>query len=132
MKHLLIAASALTLASCTLEVAPPDTTPTPATIPVALHGEWGLTALDCVSINGDNKGMITVDAASVKFYESRAVLATASAITTTSVTGVFNFTGEGQTWTRAMSLRLAGATQLVRSESGPGAMTQPLTYTKCP
>ena len=128
MKHLFTSAAALALSACTMTTEPPVTTG----IPAALHGNWGLTALDCVTTRGDNKGMITVDASSVKFYESRGVLTSTSASTTTSISGMFAFTGEGQTWTRQMSLRLADATHLVRSESGADALPAPLTYAKCP
>ena len=127
MKHLLACATALALTACTMTAEP-----TPTAIPAALHGTWGLTALDCVPGRADNKGMITVDASSVKSYESRGVLTSASTSTTTSISGTFAFTGEGQTWTRQMSLRLADSTHLVRSESGADALPAPLTYTKCP
>ena len=44
-------------------------------IPAAFHGRWGMVPADCTSTRGDDKGLITVDANSIKFYESRATLA---------------------------------------------------------
>jgi hypothetical protein len=128
MKHFIAAATALTLTACTMTTEPPVT----SGIPAALQGNWGLTALDCVPDRGDAKGLIIVDATSVKFYESRGVLTTTAASSPTSVSGTFAFTGEGQTWTRQMSLRLADSTHLVRSETGADALPAPLTYAKCP
>ncbi|HEX6218205.1 MAG TPA: hypothetical protein VFZ35_02900, partial [Sphingomicrobium sp.] len=53
----------------------PGTGPTTpaAAIPAFLHGRWGLTPGDCTSTRGDNKGLLTITAERLEFYESRAV-----------------------------------------------------------
>ena len=60
----------------------------------------GMVPADCTSTRGDNKGLITVDADSIKFYESRATLAKVTMNAPENFTGDFDFTGEGQTWTK--------------------------------
>ena len=45
----------------------------------------------------------------------------------TSISGDFHFTGEGQSWTRFEALK-AGHQKLVRTESNPPAS---FTYAKC-
>ena len=102
----------------------------PATaIPAAFHGRWGMVPADCTSTRGDNKGLITVDANSIKFYESRAMLAKATTNAPENFTGDFSFTGEGQTWTKPQNLKLTGSSNtLIRSETEP-AMS--FTYKRC-
>ena len=98
-------------------------------IPAAFHGRWGMVAGDCTSTRGDNKGLITVDSNSIKFYESRATLAQVTGDAPENFTGDFRFTGEGQTWTKPQNLKLTGSRNtLVRSESEP-AMS--FTYKRC-
>ncbi len=108
----------------------PDTLETP--IPAAFAGRWGLVPADCTSILGDNKGLITVSADNIRFYEANATLTTTTAKTPRSVAGAFGFTGEGTTWSRDMKLELSedGKT-LTRSEFGPDAAVAPLKYTRC-
>ena len=114
--------------------APPAKAPTAtgqpaaaAAIPAKLHGRWGLTPMDCTSTRGDAKGLLTIGADDLKFYESRAVPGPNAQTSTDSISGDFHFTGEGQTWTRFESLALQGD-ELVRTESNPMAS---FTYARC-
>jgi hypothetical protein len=100
------------------------------TIPAAFQGRWGMVPADCTSTRGDNKGLITVDSNSIKFYESRATLAKVTMDAPENFTGDFTFTGEGQTWTKSDNLKLTGSSNtLIRTETDPPVK---LTYTRCP
>jgi len=100
-----------------------------AAIPAAFQGRWGMVPGDCTSTRGDNKGLITVDSDSIKFYESRATLAKVTMNAPENFTGDFNFSGEGQTWTKSQNLKLTGSSNtLIRSETGPAAS---YTYKRC-
>ena len=96
-------------------------------IPASLQGRWGLTPMDCTSTKGDAKGLLIVSATDLKFYESRAVPTQTAQSGTDSITGDFNYTGEGQTWTKFESLKVKGD-ELVRTESNP---TASFTYARC-
>jgi hypothetical protein len=96
-------------------------------IPSTLHGRWGLTPADCTSTRGDAKGLLVIDAEKLQFYESRAVPSPGIEMLTTSVTGNFLFTGEGQEWTKYEALDLQGD-KLVRTERDPSAS---FTYVRC-
>lgn len=101
-------------------------------IPAAMHGRWGLVPEDCTSTRGDAKGLITVSAGEIRFYESVGQVDSASERSDSAFRGTFAFTGEGMQWTREMALALgADGTTLVRSEFGAEAIAEPLTYTKC-
>lgn len=102
-------------------------------IPANLHGRWGLVPADCTSDRGDAKGLITIDAEGIEFYESRGVIDTVESNEPGQFRASYDFTGEGMEWVRDMELSLSDdGTQLVRSEFGEDAMAEPLTYTKCP
>ena len=139
-----VAPEANNISSSEVDVLPPDesaTTPsndlangvdepvaeTTNTIPAAFVGRWGLTPADCTSTRGDNKGLLTVAADRLSFYEARAVPAGSLKRTKDSVSGDFNFTGEGETWKRYQVLELQDS-KLVRTESGPMASD---TYARC-
>ena len=96
-------------------------------IPAAFHGRWGMSPGDCTSTRGDNKGLLTIDADQLRFYESRAVPADDLTAHADSIRGEFRFTGEGQTWTKFQSLRLEER-KLIRTESNP---TASYSYAKC-
>lgn len=107
-----------------------DPTPPPAEagkIPASLHGRWGMTPADCTSTRGDAKGLLTVSADSLRFYESVAKPAADVRTSDNSVSGNFAFTGEGMTWTKFEALELQRG-KLVRTESDP--MTS-YTYARC-
>ena len=98
-----------------------------APIPAALHGRWGLTPGDCTSTRGDAKGLLTISAREMDFYESRAVPSPGVTAGSDSITGNFAFAGEGQSWTKFESFERR-KDMLVRTESNPAAS---YTYAKC-
>ena len=98
-----------------------------ALIPVALRGHWGLSPADCVSNRGDAKGLLEISADRLRFYESVAVPGPNVLTTEDSVGGIFNFTGEGQSWSNYQNLRLRNG-RLVRTERDPVASFR---YVRC-
>ena len=96
-------------------------------IPAALQGRWGLTPADCTTTRGDDKGLLTITADSLKFYESRGIPGTSIESDDSGISGNFNFTGEGQSWSKYVSLKLSGE-GLVRTERSP---MRSYTYAKC-
>lgn len=96
-------------------------------IPVAYHGRWGMAPADCSSTRGDNKGLLTITADEMRFYESVAVPGPSFVVGANNIRGDFNFTGEGQRWTKFQSLRLEGQ-ELIRTDSNPAAS---YSYAKC-
>lgn len=110
------------------EAANGDDASTPAgKIPAALHGRWGMTPGDCTSTRGDNKGMMIVSADGVRFYEAQARPAPDVKTSADSISGSFDFTGEGMTWKKYQVLELQKG-KLVRTESDPMAS---YTYARC-
>lgn len=121
---------------------PADRTPSPSptgtdtaaaqSIPVAIRGRWGLVPADCTSTRGDAKGLLTIDADTLRFYESRGILGTIKERSDSRIRATFAFTGEGMTWTRevALDLRNDGRT-LVRREFGQDAAAGPFRYARC-
>jgi len=125
-----LAATLAALAGCM----PPETPAEPdgTGIPAALHGRWGLTAADCIPGRADNKGLMTVTAEGLRFYESRATLARVDERSMTRLMALFDFSGEGYTWQRGQILDLQdGGATLVRREYGPEAMDGVLRYSAC-
>src|SRR5688500_18174830 len=104
--------------------------PVPLTvIPAAFQGQWGMVPADCTSTRGDNKGLITVEADSIRFYESRAILTKVTENAPENFTGDFKFTGEGQPGIKPQTLKLAGSSNTVsRSETSPAMR---FTYQRC-
>ena len=98
-----------------------------AAIPAALHGRWGLTPGDCTSTRGDAKGLLTIGADELRFYESRAVPAAKLETSADTISGDFAFTGEGQSWARYQALELQ-KDRLVRTERDP---TDSFSYVRC-
>ena len=96
-------------------------------IPAQLQGRWGLTPADCTSNRGDAKGLLIVTGDAMQFYESRAVPGISIETTANSISGQFNFTGEGQAWTKYESFKLQ-SDGLMRTERNPAAS---YTYAKC-
>jgi hypothetical protein len=93
---------------------PPDSS-TAAVIPAQYRGRWGMVPGDCTSTRGDAKGLITIGEKSIRFYESTATLNEQRPAIATSFSGLFGFTGEGQTWEKVMTLTRSGDT-LTRAE----------------
>lgn len=98
-----------------------------ASIPSALHGRWGMTPADCTSTKGDAKGLLVVKSDGLTFYESRAVPARNVSVSNDSIGADFDFTGEGQSWTKFETLQLS-KDKLVRTESSPMSS---FTYARC-
>ena len=98
-----------------------------ASIPAFLHGRWGLTPGDCTSTRGDNKGLLTISAGGLQFYESRAVPVAHVNSSADSFSAEYSFSGEGMSWTKYQTLELQDD-KLVRTESNP---TTSYTYARC-
>ena len=110
-------------ASNTTVPAPPDAASAP--IPAQYRGRWGMVPADCTSTQGDNKGLITISDRNVRFFESVATLKEQRPAIATSFSGMFGFTGEGQTWEKVMTFTRTGDTLKRTEESGT------FTYTRC-
>jgi hypothetical protein len=152
--------TALTLAACSAEAPTPEASTTPAeaatsaaveptatppiaapeapplrTIPAAFHGRWGLVPADCTSTLGDAKGLITVTADAIRFYESVARPAALTPVGERRLDGNYSATGEGQTWTLLQRLELgADGNTLTRTvdegdSAAPGGNR--FVYTRC-
>jgi hypothetical protein len=114
---------------------PPETATQPVTrssapaalIPAALQGRWGLANGDCTSMRGDAKGLLVVSSNELRFYESRAVPSPGAEADSDSINGNFDFTGEGQSWTKFETIERKND-KLVRTDSNPAAS---YTYAKC-
>jgi hypothetical protein len=106
------------------QAAPADSG-TVAVIPEQYRGRWGMVAADCTSTRGDAKGLITIGDKSIRFYESTATLKEQRPAIATSFSGLFGFTGEGQTWQKVMTFTRSGDT-LKRAEDGGT-----FTYKRC-
>ena len=107
-------------------------TPAPTELPPALRGRWGLVSADCTSTRGDAKGLLTIGASTLKFYESVGTLDTVMEAEPSRLRAVFDFEGEGMTWQREVALDVQddGAT-LIRREYGEDAAPGPFRYAKC-
>ena len=109
---------------------PPSGSPA---IPAGFHGRYGLVAPDCTTTRGDGKGLLTVRADGLKFYESFARPIRLAERTATHLKARFAYSSEGMEWTRDASLDLRdGGRRLVLEEFGADAVPGPRTYTRCP
>jgi hypothetical protein len=136
-------AAALLLGACSEHSEAPGAaatgtaTSTPAprltSIPEGMRGRWGMVPADCEPGRADAKGLMMVDATTLVFYEARGVLGGVSAGDARHLRAVFAMTGEGMRWNREQSFALDAANDtLIRQEFGPDAISQPLTYHRCP
>jgi hypothetical protein len=94
-------------------------------IPAQYHGRWGMVAADCTSTRGDAKGLIDISDQSIKFYEAVATLKEQRPAIATSFSGLFAFTGEGQSWQKVMTFTRTGDTLKRAEEAGT------FTYKRC-
>ncbi len=102
------------------------------TIPAALQGRWGINEADCTMTSGDDKGLIRVSDKQIRFYESTAKLGKISESSDTRIVADFSFSGEGQSWSKGMTLDAQdGGKTLIRRETGADAMPGPERYRKC-
>ncbi|MFC0590113.1 hypothetical protein ACFFF7_11860 [Novosphingobium aquiterrae] len=122
------------------EPAAPTATPTAApsgpvaaaAFPAAMLGRWGLVPADCTSQRGDNKGMITVSAREIRFYESVARIDKVKDSSENRMRATLAYDGEGMQWSRDAQFEVkSGAGQLVLQEYGDDAVPGPRTYTRC-
>ena len=106
--------------------------PAPTAIPAAIQGRWGLVPADCEPGRDDAKGLLTIGADKLDFYESTGTLDTISEAAPTRIRAAFDFTGEGMTWQREVVLDVQddGAT-LIRREYGQDAAPGPFRYARC-
>lgn len=102
--------------------------PSAKAIPVALHGRWGMVPKDCGPDASIAKGLMTVDGAQLRFYESVAKPAVVNYPTPMRMEGRFSFSGEGMDWGKDMILSVEG-NRLIRTEKDP---TVSYSYTRCP
>jgi len=101
-------------------------------LPMAMRGRWGLVAGDCTSTRGDAKGLMTIDASSIRFYESVAKLAQVDQRSETAIKANYAFSGEGMDWKRDMTLVLQpGGKALIKQEFGEDAAAGPYKYIRC-
>lgn len=101
-------------------------------IPATIRGRWGLVAADCTSTKGDAKGLLTIDAANLRFYESHGQLARIRERSDDHLVADYKFTGEGMEWDRLMRLGVEdGGKTLLRRDWGEGADAVPLRYIRC-
>ncbi|MFM5885417.1 MAG: hypothetical protein ACKOQ3_08870 [Novosphingobium sp.] len=100
--------------------------------PAAMLGRWGLVPGDCTSQRGDNKGMITVSAREIRFYESVARIERVKDSSENRMRAALAYEGEGMQWSRDAQFEVKpGAGQLVLQEYGDDAVPGPRTYTRC-
>jgi len=116
----------------TAEASTPVAAPLEKTIPEAVRGRWGLVPADCSTTRGDDKGLMTIAATRIKFYESIAVLGTVKERTDTRIRATYDYSGEGMTWKRdtVLDVQDAGKTLILR-EYGDDAPAGPRKYTRC-
>ncbi|MBA4354416.1 MAG: hypothetical protein C0409_06955 [Novosphingobium sp.] len=102
------------------------------TFPAAMRGKWGVNAADCDPSRGDNKGMMTVGADAVKFYESIAEIGAVRESTDDALRATFDYEGEGMAWQRDARFELAdGGKVLILTEYGDDAPQGPRRYSRC-
>jgi hypothetical protein len=97
-------------------------------IPAALTGRWALTPADCMlGATAGAKALLVVSGDELRFSASRAVPAANVAADSRSISGDFDFDGQGRGWTKYEALKVDNQT-LVRTEMNP---TASFTYVKC-
>ena len=98
--------------------------------PAAFQGRWGMVPNDCDPSRDDAKGLMVVEPAIVRFYESRATLASVRATGKDGLAVRLSFTGEGQSWTSDQRFTLlADGKTLAVEETRPD---NSLRYSRCP
>jgi hypothetical protein len=94
-------------------------------IPAQYRGRWGMVVADCTSTRGDAKGLIMIGDTTIRFYEAVAALKEQRPAIPESFSGLFAFTGEGQSWEKVETFTRTGDT-LKRAEEGGT-----FTYKRC-
>ena len=103
---------------------PPDT-PEASLIPGQYRGRWGMVAADCEQGRSDAKGLLTIGEQTLVFYESTGMLKERRPAIATSFSGLFDFTGEGQKWSKVITFTRTGDTLKRAEEAGT------FTYRRC-
>ena len=90
--------------------APPETStvsPSPAasTIPAVIQGRWGLVAADCEPGRDDAKGLLTISANELDFYESVGTLDDVKELGETRIRADFDFIGQAEPGQRFIGQR---------------------------
>jgi len=107
-------------------------TPAPTEIPAVIRGRWGLVSADCDPARDDAKGLLTITASKLEFYESVGTLDTIMEAEPSRIRAAFDFEGEGMTWEREIVLDVQdGGSTLIRREYGEDAAPGPFRYAKC-
>ena len=75
-------------------------------IPQALRGSWGMSEADCDPDRFDAKGLIEIDAGTLRYYESVGTLDTVIEHSPTRLRANFDFSGEGMEWRNEITLDL--------------------------
>ena len=120
-------------ASGAASAAPDQALATNDSIPEFLRGRWAISASACSKTPANADGQLSIGADKLAFYESEAKLGMIEARTADSITGSFEFSGEGETWVSDATLAsVDGGKTLLITETGPNAAPRPLKYTKCP
>jgi hypothetical protein len=117
---------------------PPPAAPEPGigegdkAIPAALRGRWALKAADCTASKGADLTVLTIDARTLRFFESAGELARVRERRADRIVADYKFSGEGEEWDGLILLGLAdGGKTLVRRDYGEDADPAPLRYTRC-
>jgi len=101
-------------------------------IPRAIRGRWALDVAHCTAGKGTDLTALTIDAASLRFYESHGELARIRESAADRLVADYRFSGEGETWRQRVELDLRdGGRTLVRRDHGEGATGEALRYTRC-
>ena len=120
--------SALVLGGCQPVFDPRDH----ETIPATVQGMWGMTANDCVPIRDDANRLTVVTVTALTVYKARAKLAKVTVRKATRIAATYDFSGEGQTWRRHITLDVLDAGEtLIRRDIGNRAIPEPLRYLNC-
>lgn len=115
-----------------VDIATPIPAPAPTAIPVAIQGRWGMNAADCEPGRSDAKGLLTISANKLEFYESVGTLDEIEEASDTRIRASFDFIGEGMEWERDVTLDVQdGGETLVRREDGEDAAPGGFRYAKC-
>ena len=95
------------------------------TFPDQYRGRWALAPADCEPGRSNSKGLMTIGEQSIYFYESVGKLKQHIPAVATSFSGLFAFTGEGQSWEKVISFSRVGDTLIRHEKDGR------FTYKRC-
>jgi hypothetical protein len=99
--------------------------PEASMIPAQYRGRWGMVPADCEPGRSDAKGLLTIGENKLSFYESVGTLKEQRPAIATSFSGLFAFTGEGQSWQKVITFTRTGDTLKRAEKDGT------FTYQRC-